>query len=496
MNPRDLPPFKVSLENWLDEIAFELLKNLPKWRLRAIERIELSSERWSIRTREIHVESLVKADLPYLQTLLRDFPRECDQRVRIFLPVTRMSKHPLLDFHVTVDDQEVFRLSRQEGARVQARYFKRLADDAGVAFGSQDLPCILTAIFGSTAPSVRKFNLDKYLQKEFGPEGLPCSKQAFKGVESEIRRVTGEWVLSETGSSAENPLLSLAQLVRVLRDEHKSPMSDSSMAALIHDLGYFLRKVSAIESPQRDALLRTYAEYGWYWEAFAYCSVPLDRPFMIKVTAKREIHFSEPGGGGRDSRSEVWTRVAFLDANSNHVNIRVPDINVELKEKACEVRGPKNTELNFIPDRQDRTSDLYSIYSDKSERDDLLCVKTRLKLTFLIWLVYGIVFSASVLAIGVGVWGAVAGRSFSPAVLALLLAPTTFVAALLLVRESSPLSAKLSKRPRVLLGVVLIVLWSGAVTLFACGKVTNRNPPSQVTCKITDKITNVRCTVR
>lgn len=142
-------------EERLLEIAFTLLDRLDQWRLRAVERIELSDHRWSIRSKRIHVKALTQARIPGLMERLQTVAKEdVDgvKRATIILPLSQITKNAVVDFHATVDGRDVFRVSRLEGARLQARYITRLARTHGLPV-DPGLEEIMAAVVGSTYPS-------------------------------------------------------------------------------------------------------------------------------------------------------------------------------------------------------------------------------------------------------------------------------------------------------------------------------------------------------
>lgn len=122
----------------LDHAAATLLSDLKVWRLRAIEHVELSRALWSERERIIHVHSfqeVMKRSTPEAERFrdaLYPLGGEPENDIELVLPITELPKVPVLDLKITVDGKPVYRLSKDEAARIQANYLLALARDAGL----------------------------------------------------------------------------------------------------------------------------------------------------------------------------------------------------------------------------------------------------------------------------------------------------------------------------------------------------------------------------
>ncbi|WP_326603527.1 hypothetical protein [Streptomyces sp. NBC_01800] len=473
-------------------VALALMADLQGWRERAIERIELSSRIWSVRTREIHVHPLLEAQQGHARKLLKSLEGIGGAekgKALLLLPLTRLSKRALLDFHVTVDGRAVHRLSRAEGAKFQAHYIEDTAK--GVARVREGLIYLLAAIFGTTFEREDENESREVLigrvEKRLG-FAIPACRVAWGGMEAYVEGVVTRFTLPNESSASLIPLLALPYLNQLLEDEGKIPLNDAQLARQLRTLSRFLR-VMERSGEQGRSVQELYSIYGSHWETLAYCTVPLNRRFIISITSKRNIYFVHPKGikvNGLKSWWEekflttVWSHVSFADAQTNHVNVRVPDFNVELNEKHCLTLDEKhNQKLENELDHLYATDELYSIYSSKSGREEGAWVKCRLRVTASVAWVQRLIFSAVVATFFAVLlqWGDL-HRPLAAPHLALLLTPTTFAASLILVRESSPLSSRLTNRVRRFIRYGLSVLWGGVIILYLTSQIQGSNSDS------------------
>ncbi|WP_369362983.1 hypothetical protein AB5L52_06730 [Streptomyces sp. CG4] len=466
-------------QDWEDQVAFTLLRQPMKWRMRAVERIELSSHRWSVRNRRIHAKALKQVE--ELDHLLGSVPKELydapHEEVTLVLPLSQMTKNPVVDFQAQVNGQEVSRLSREEGARIQARYFKELVREATGIQISETLEETLTAVFGSTYPP-KGADHESYVQEQLQLDEIHRSIAV--STDQQIISIKNDIIanrsLPKRESAAQDPLLALPYLNELRIASGEAALDDENLATRLREVKNFLNDLR--DHGTADQLLRLYAEYGRHWEAFARCKVPLDRPFFITVATKRHIEFESPERESIFFRvvhwvwPVAWSHMRFADARSNHVNIRVPDINVEFSKKRCGARNNLNRKLEVPPEHEHKTSELFAIYSSRACRDNRLWVKTPLRLTWLTIFIHLLVIATILATLGVTwrVWGDF-GRRLTAQQLALLLTPSTFAASLLLVRDSSPLGSKCTAPRRIAIAVSLATLWAGVLFLFGKGEI-------------------------
>ncbi|MCX4956877.1 hypothetical protein [Streptomyces virginiae] len=480
----------AEFENGELEFAVFGLRYDRNWCLRSVERIELTSANWSDRKRSVHV----LASRQWLPDPLAKKLTEQHRRVRLYLPIGNFPHGPLLDFNVTVAGEPAFLLSRKEHARLQAGYVAYLAKLAGIPMnvGGLDLNPLLIAIFGFAASSwesllgqednptdgVLKVLIRQFLGKAQRVDGQHLSVTAeivekWHRAIQPTRTIVRREMRANVSSATENPLLALPDLSYASVDE---------VERLLSALSDFLVAVSqaAPTSPAAAKLLRTFAASGSHWDAIAECVIPLKGPFLIKTEERRSLSFAVNGGrvndrGERPGWSwKTYSRqlIVFNDAQSNHVNIRVADVNVELR-KETPVLDEWGDPVKRSPDLKRATPELLAFYDSDPGRPYRIWIDVPLKVSMPAAVSRVIIFGLAATALlafmfFVFNWlGAGGHETMTGGDIAVILVPSAIAASLLLVRETSTLSTEINKRSSLATGVVLAGLW--VATLFAYG---------------------------
>ncbi|MFD9030115.1 hypothetical protein ACFVZW_02945 [Streptomyces sp. NPDC059567] len=505
----------------LDLAAVTLLSDLPAWRLRAVERIRLSSALWSERDREIHVRPLMSAlaerkvlkgrtkQVRALKSTLKAPPAwnvsgEGDSATLI-LPITDMPRIPLLDLHITVAGQDVYRIPLDESARIQAKYLSYLARCAKLTNRmhqlSPSLIDLLTAIFYFPSDPFEEIAKDRdradaqydYLmerREDFPFEGMDDAYPQWKLIADKISALATRYVLPDYVSSSEHPLIALPYFCRELKirsEKRYGALKLEVVTGLLDELYSLLEKASdppagasREEEGALDRFASTYFGYGLRWMAFARCTVPLNEPFTITVRQKRAVYFSKT----RDVRPPIksfldktaWTTISFADAETNHVSIRVSDPAVRLLTNP-EVEDEKGVSLaGERIDEEAKTFELYLRQSSTRGRKERILIGTHLRLTRLHSSMLWLAILITGFGLGLLAWRGVvefrtpstSGRThgLSAKDAAVILVPATFAASLLLSRDSSTLSARIKQARQAVLTVELFLLLAMAFFLF------------------------------
>lgn len=363
-------------ESDAEAIAVLLLKD-PKWRVRAVERIDLTSASWCDRRRSVHVKAL-ESFLPSEFVSGR-------KRARLYVPIGSFPKGPLLDFSVSVAGAPAFLLPRNEHARIHVEYVKFLAAQAGITV-RPSLESLLAAIFGfasnpwevflQSESNPSKGVINSLLCNYFKKNGLPGWNGGPVAVEvvetwasavDAIQKLVRERAPENVLSAAENPLLALPHL-----EPHLLP-NPQTVVDLLSELKDFLTAVwvkSASPTPDTskgasNQLLDFYASSGNHWSAIAECTVPLLEPFMIKTSERRSLGLKS---GHMASQKVSKQLVTFNDAYSNHVSVRVLDTNVEVVSPQATVLDEKRDPIDLTPDYKRATPELLSFYDADPHR--------------------------------------------------------------------------------------------------------------------------------
>ncbi|MGW1958036.1 hypothetical protein ACWCPI_35735 [Streptomyces sp. NPDC001920] len=473
------------------EIAVALLYESREWRVRAVERIEVTSASWSDRRRSTQATEL--KDLVSNNASIKPW----HTHVTLYLPVGNFPKSPLLDFDVTVAGEPAFVLPREEQSKLHTWYISFLASQVGVAIDSS-ITSLLTAIFAFPAgpwQNVHQSMHEEYEQYERATlellvwQYLMSSSswnfqvsqemvQDWLSIIDPIHKWVSKSVPSSIDSASENPVLALPDIGQMFANELQ-------VASLLGDLNSLLSWARNQQVAQTRRLLKAYAAYGRYWDMFVECTIPLDEPFMIKTAEKRGLHLGEPGkvANSHSKPSQLSLQktssqlVVFNDAMTNHLNVRVNDTNVELVPDKVRVLNERYEPVGEEPDFQQSSPELLSFYSADEGRKHRIWVDIPLRpsghAAITRWVV--VVLSASALLAFIFFvyhWFDMAEDSkMTGQDVAVILVPSAIAASLLLVRESSTLGAEINKEIYYVTSLILVGLWFFTLTMYAFNKI-------------------------
>ncbi|MER7703189.1 hypothetical protein ABTX81_09855 [Kitasatospora sp. NPDC097605] len=527
---------KRSSQQQLDDVAKALLSDMPAWRLRAIERVELSSAFWSERDREIHVKPLIdvmtendeiRAALSSVWgKRLRRIPDEID----LVLPITELPQLPVLDLRITVAEKRVYRVSRDEGARIQARHVIDLArheaiglmpaeEKVGEAGEPLHLVDFLTFLFyfpsspyeqvmqrragNCRFPADRNFEYLTEQASGIPQRGLSGHYDKWKAYSLAIGNIAKGYVLNDYASGSENPLICLPYFFQELRE--RRPAVEPALQDVTKLLSYLQTAVAtadaiasakprtgdigrdeqqAVREAAARIFLTAYFGYGHRWMTFARCTIPLKSPFTIAVREKRAIYFTPKRRLNRETRSprelleQAWQMVAYADAETNHVSIRIEDMAVRLKGRPVVFDETARRPVEGEVDEEESTFELYFRQDSTRGRPGRIYIKCPLRLTRIqsgmLWLTILITGVAIGLLINRGVVdgfiadeaGETLGHNLTAKDAAVVLIPVAFAASFLLVRDSSTLSMWLRRTRQTFLMVELFALLALAFVLY------------------------------
>ncbi|WP_431999261.1 hypothetical protein [Streptomyces sioyaensis] len=523
----------VSPNQQYDEAAVTLLDNLHLWRLRAIERVELSQAFWSVREREIHVQPLKEVmwrEPRMRKGVLRLAKGEKGvalSAAEVVLPISEFPKIPLLDLEITVNGKHVSRLSRDESARVQAHHILRLAERiGGLRKPSPALVNLLAFIFFfPQSPWQKVWSTHKYHWERIARGGsyrfhvarempyvqldyLKSKNAQFEGFESfegfdvrdhyakwrecvrDIPRLAAGRVITDPLSGSQHPLISLPYYYHEMRLRVANGIARaaevptaSEMTALLEELRELLfgaaREASRGRAAHPDArrLLAAYFTYGYRWMAMARCRVPLAESFTINVKAKLAIYFTPYAGKGHSvfdrARPKAWQMVPFSDAETNHVSIRVSDTVVRFG--TLEIYDESLKIVGGDVEEEEGGFELYFRQDSEPEesRDERIYIKSPLRLTWAQSLMLYLSIIVTGLGIGLLLHHGLGSLELTVKGATLVLVPTSFVASFLLIRDTSTLSSWLRRPLQLLLLAELFILLVTAFTLLWSGNYTH-----------------------
>ncbi|MEU6813209.1 hypothetical protein ABZ920_30365 [Streptomyces sp. NPDC046831] len=434
----------------------------------------------------------------------------------VLLPIGDFPKVSQVDFSITVAGEQVHRISREFNGQIQARYFRHLAQQTPLCtLGTRRLEPLLAAIFTFNPGVLRGKLNDEYRKPLRHPrqwnermKGALVPVRAYvenaidvgvrdaamfdrcDQVARDIGGLLDQYVLSTSESAAEYPLLALPELFRA-----NPGLTERDALRLLKRLHRLLVRADQRRhfDSRAERLLHTYFSYGRRWEALAWCKIPLNASFLIEVYEKREIFFDTPEEPLK-RRFWLWRRlcdrlvpkarqyVAFADAKSNHVNIRVDDTSVQLGRRGTCVRDELNREITSPPQEPDdehKTREYYSRYDSRADRlkpdsrRQRLWIECRLLPTWLrLFTGWGFIvatWSAICLIVMYGFIGR--PQQLNSADILTILFPVTFGASLLLVQETTTLGRHIKRAKQGLLLFFLLSLWGLVFVLYVMGRV-------------------------
>lgn len=429
--------------------TMELLDDTWRWRQRTVESLTLSSSE--------HLRAITSYQIEFPELFVRPYlGSRQPRRVRVLLPLSTRAKRPLLNFGATgPDGRPAHLLLRPSVAALQAEYLGRLvASSPANEAATRGLPAaLLEAICVFTPAVAREFRalhddpltgLAAYLSDGLG---FAVGREAVARWEPRQRRagvILANALQEEEDafSSAERVLLAVPRL-------EPRPRSPAEIDEVVQR---YAAAVEALEEAGDRQLLVALADYGRRWEVIIETEVPLGAASTILLTEDRPLGLTGDG----------WCRqrIAMGESRSFHLFARVTDHTVRLAD--FDVRDLQGAVLG-IPrlEAARHTPESLSLYSAEPDRPYYADVRMRLRPVIEVrlpaWLVAGLALSA--------VFGAilVPGDDQLVAALGVLVVPTTFAVALVLVRTETSLSARLQRRVKLVLCAATVVLWVTAL---------------------------------
>ncbi|MEU5301760.1 hypothetical protein ACH4YO_23395 [Streptomyces noursei] len=489
------------LRTWkLDCLTFAMMDDPGSWRLRAIERVELVSAHWSASERSIHVKPLSE-----VRQLHRPLGRISGDHssVTVVLPIAELPKATIFDLVMEVAGEPVYRLSREETARIQARYIRHLAVEAGLwRLINGRLEQLLAEIFAFDPRKLRQevkeaemvhwtkrhwrksdtaldAVVSRYTSLEFGRQAPTQARlNSWESFADQINGWSLDYVIPNESriSASQNPLLAMP---RFMQQTH---LGQKRAGRVLENLAVLIEKAhSRLPDPRAQRLLSTYYSYGYRWQVFVECQVPLHESFEITLTDKRATSFDRPRA---HLQTRNWWRdrfyptahynVSFADAGTNHLHVRVSDTKVRLVPEGCFAMD-EAYRIKCPSPGDERTLEFYSRYDFRGDRRERIWVAAQVQLSRT-WLAlhWGMIVGA-LAGLSLLIW---LGFVCYPKVelnssdVAAILLPVTFAGALIVVSDRTTLAMRVKRAKQGFLMSLLLVLWMVAVSLYAIGRVT------------------------
>lgn len=435
-------------ETW--DVPVLLLDDTRAWRQRLVERFVFGSVE--------HMSVMSSYQCELRPELLQPFlGKTTPERVKILLPLTTRDKRPLLGFNATGHgDAPAQLLPRESIAAIQAEYLHRLVISspggpktrAGLSPNLLEAVCVFTPaiydLFVTQENEKRDRALRAYLQDGLGYPVPLTDVHRWLETSDAIGTILAQRLQepADHRSASECILLALPKM-------EPRPCSTEALDSV---LDAFSLAVRDADREDDDSLLMALAEYGRRWEMIVETEVPVAEPFSVKLTEERPLGLKFRG----------WSRHRFAlgDAQSVHLEAKVQDPTTMIADYEVKDLSGRTVGIGPLEAARD-TPETLSLYSSDPDRPYYVEVGIRLQpASWVRWSI--LVVTLIVLAALVGVFTVPESEQL-PGELALLVTPTTFAAALLLIREETSLAVRLQAAWRAILAFAVTTLWLAAL---------------------------------
>jgi hypothetical protein len=432
------------------DVSVALLNNPLGWRVRVVEEITVDSATSCTRRRSLQVA-------PLREVLAGLVPRHATHAL-LALNVAPLPRGPLMDFDVSGPEGEAWLLPRTEIAARQGEYLLGLAMPRGKA-PSSSLMAVLTAILGFTGELLvdgQEPGIGLYLRDGLGrPVSAPVLAN-WADLTARCRAVLRPRLDEFRGHSApENPILVLPQLfdLGVVATDTEATLLLAEYTDLLERMD---REASTSSEPTvADEFLNSLADYANYYDLIVAMRVPLDEPFLVKFSERRDLDLTILNEGEQD--------LVIADALSNHVSFKVSDPNVRIAEFEAHHPASDTPAYGAFQSRRDEQSRAF--YAHDPERDYRIRLRFRLALLRRLQLVpYGV--AALLLLLTIALW---ISWPTTLSTLALIVGPSALAASVLLYRDPTTLGSRLRFWTSLILTVGLFALIATAVILYVSG---------------------------
>lgn len=421
------------------------------WRIRAVEQIRLDGAYSCARRRSLQCG-------PLRELLPTRWKESRATEALIVLNVAPVGRGPLLDFDVAGPLGPAYVLPRTEIAEREAHFLTRLASEAGLAMSPLCLDLITAALgLSDTAATEhygsRRFSLTRYLEDGLGRRISPDLVREW----SELSRRADQVLRSRVVGS--RPLMAtLDPVIAVPSMSIAASGDDAAIRAALFDYAEFLEAALVQSGSQEstsaaDDLLNSIADYSISFDLLVATRVPLDEPFVVTYSERRDLKISWLT---RRARQDV----VLADARSNHLTLEATDANTKVHRVRARVPGSRQLTYGGFAGRQ---SDQYwTMYASDLDRDYRASLRFRI-LPLARLEVVPFAVAAVLLLLTLGLWH---DRVRTIGELALIAGPSALAASVLLAREQSSLGARLRGPVTWAVAGALAVLVLSAVLLY------------------------------
>lgn len=381
----------------------------------------------------------------------------------VVVNIASVPRGPLMNFDVQGPLGPAYLLPRHTIADRQAAFLRQLANDASleVTNGCYALICGMVGLpLGDALAEYggRYFDLGNYLRGGLGVDDLTRYEARWADIGESCIDLLGERVGGDEYSIAPlNPVVALPEAMSLLR----LPTEESSLEVLdqaLTDLFELLTEADLVDRsrPEPDPaseFLNSLADYAVAYDLMVATRVPLDEPFLLKYSERRDLVL--------DTWRHVGSQeVVISDAASNHVVLEIADPNVELRDVHATAAGSREPAYGGFSSRD--TGQAWTFYASDMDRDYRATLHFAARPTWRVGIVPYVVTVLLVLLTS-GLWSS-GTRELGQ--LAIVAGPSALAASVLLVRDQSTLAAHLRRRTDLMVAGALAALLISCVALY------------------------------
>jgi hypothetical protein len=428
-----------------------LLSDTLVWRQRLVERFTFGSGE------HVRVSSSYQCELPsgLLEPFLPRYPvGDPIGTVSALVPVTSRPKQAMLGFDCFAPEGQFAPVSlRSDIAALQSGFVTEMIGSSPIADLLEDplSEDLIEAICVFTP------GLYERIWDDYGEDReRAIAAYLYQGLGISLCAATLRASLRECDSAAEilssvlgeslDPMSSSECVLLAIPHMRTPPNTDETVGALVRR---YARAIRLADDAGDKAVLQALADYGRRWELIVEVTVPVGRPWRVRVEEDRPLRWHD--GSSRQV-------LALGDARSVHFEVDVTDPSVSLKEESYRLVDHRGQDVSrwLLEDVRD-TRETLSLYTSQARREPYYAT---LEIAFdrpLYVRLTAIALTALIVVAAMAT--AVVDDDDLMEKLAVLTVPTTFAAALLLLREQSALGALLDTKRRAALGVGATALW-------------------------------------
>lgn len=347
------------------ELTTSFLLEPLAWRVRVVEHILVDSAHNCERRRSVQCA-------PLRQFLAdRGFPVGAGARsAMVVVNVASVPRGPLMNFDVEGPLGSAYLLPRHAIAERQAAFLRRLATDASLVV-TDGCYALLRGMVGLPLGDAlaeygtRRFSMVSYLRGGLGVADLSRYEKQWAELGESCVDLLGDRIDGDEDAIASlNPVMALPEAMSLLQ----LPSVDSSLEVLdraLVDLIVLLTEADHADRAQTEPgaaseFLNSLADYAVEYDLMVATRVPLDEPFMLKYSERRDLNLGTWSNGGSQD-------VVISDAASNHVVLEVSDPNIVLQNVRVTATNSDGATHGGFSSRD--TGQAWTFYASDMDRD-------------------------------------------------------------------------------------------------------------------------------